>query len=169
MSAGEWAQSVCGAVGAWRGEMEAIVEDVRTPPAVGAPAPRSRSRRRRRDGGFVRAGLERAVAGDEDARHGHRQRRRPDTPQGEEAAQQVSDWADSAARRSRAAQDSLDEEAETLEEAVDQLTGAASAIGSVLAGGVQTIADVARLDPELAAALRESSTCQQLQEEQSST
>ena len=33
VAAGEWAQSVCGAVGVWRGEMEAIVEDVRTPSA----------------------------------------------------------------------------------------------------------------------------------------
>src|SRR4029078_1701706 len=33
--AGEWAQSVCGAVGVWRGEFEAIIEDIRTPAAFG--------------------------------------------------------------------------------------------------------------------------------------
>ena len=31
--AGEWAQNACGAVGVWRGELEAIVEDIRTPSA----------------------------------------------------------------------------------------------------------------------------------------
>ena len=33
VSAGEWAQNVCGSVGAWRGQVEAIVDDVRTPSA----------------------------------------------------------------------------------------------------------------------------------------
>ena len=32
--AGEWAQNVCGAVGVWRGELESIVDDIRTPSAV---------------------------------------------------------------------------------------------------------------------------------------
>ena len=34
VTAGEWAQNVCGSVGAWRGELEAIVDDIRTPSAV---------------------------------------------------------------------------------------------------------------------------------------
>ena len=43
--AGEWAQNVCGAVGVSRGELEGIVEDVRTPselerPRLDAEAPR---------------------------------------------------------------------------------------------------------------------------------
>ena len=77
----------------------------------------------------------------------------------------MSDWADSALDDLEEAQDSLDDEADTLEESIEQLTGAARTIAAVLASGVQTIADVARLDPELAAALRDSSTCQQLREE----
>ena len=89
----------------------------------------------------------------------------PDTPEGEEAAEQVSDWADSALDDLEEAQDSLDEEADSLEEAIDQLTDAAEAIASALASGVQTITDVAQLDPALAAALRDTSTCQQLREE----
>ena len=78
----------------------------------------------------------------------------PDTPQGEEAAERVSDWADSAQDELEEAQDSLDEEADTLEESIEQLTDAAGAIGTVLASGVQTIAEVSRLDPELAARVR---------------
>jgi ABC-type transporter Mla subunit MlaD len=77
----------------------------------------------------------------------------------------VSDWADSALGELEDAQDSLDEEADSLEEAVEQLTGAAGAIASTLASGTATVVDVARLDPELADALRDSSTCQQLREE----
>jgi hypothetical protein len=93
----------------------------------------------------------------------------PDSPQGEEAATQVSDWADAAKSDLEDAQDALDTEADTLEDAVRQLTGAAGAIASTLASGVQTLVQVARLDPELAAALKDSSTCQQLREEESST
>ena len=33
--AGEWAQSVCGAVGVWRGEIKAAVADVRLARAIG--------------------------------------------------------------------------------------------------------------------------------------
>jgi hypothetical protein len=43
------------------------------------------------------------------------------------------------------------------------------AIRSALATGVHTLSQAAALDPELAAAFRESSTCQQLREEQGST
>ena len=40
-------------------------------------------------------------------------------------------------------------------------------IGGVLVSGVQTITDVAELDPALAVALSNSSTCEQLREETS--
>ena len=52
-----------------------------------------------------------------------------------------------------------------VEKSLQQLTGAAGALRTALVGGVQTIADVARLDPALASALRDSSTCKQLREE----
>jgi hypothetical protein len=67
--------------------------------------------------------------------------------------------------KARDAQDSLDEEADSLEQAIEQLTGAARAIGTVLAGGVQTVAEVTRLDPELARTALDTSTCQQLHAE----
>ncbi len=91
----------------------------------------------------------------------------PDTAQGEEAADQVAEWANSASDDLEEAQDSLDDEADSLEQAIEQLTGAAGAIGSVLASGVRTVAEVVQLDPELASALQASSTCQQLREETS--
>ena len=63
------------------------------------------------------------------------------------------------------AQDSLDEEAETIGESIAQLASAAGAIRVTLAEGLRTLADVARLDPALAAALNDSSTCGELREE----
>ena len=90
MTAGEWAQNVCGAVGVWRGQIEAIVEDIRTPSgrrrggrgaAVGDAAGPNRPRA---DGS--RAG--RAGDGDDGRRHG--QRGHPDTPKGRRRPTQVS-------------------------------------------------------------------------------
>jgi hypothetical protein len=163
VTAGEWAQSTCGAVGVWRGEMEDIVEELRTPstfPAAGSEEPQSETPQGRT--GFVRAvqATDTMIKGIDNAGT-------PNTPEGAEAARLISDWSDSALDDLEEAQDSLDEEADSVEESITQLTNAARAIGAALASGVQTIADVARTDPELAQALQESSTCQQLQEETS--
>jgi hypothetical protein len=166
VAAGEWAQSACGAVGVWRGEMEDIVEELRTPstfPASGAEEPQSETPQGRT--GFVRVGLERAVRATDTMIQGIDNAGTPDTPEGEQAAKLISDWSESALDDLEKAQDSLDEEADSIEESITQLTEAARAIGAVLASGVQTIADVGRVDPELAAAVQESSTCQQLREE----
>jgi len=112
-----------------------------------------------------RKGLERAIQATETLVTGIDNAGTPDTAEGDEAAQLVGDWADSALSELEDAEDSLDEEADSLEESIEQLTGAARAIASTLTSGVQTITEVARLDPELASALQDSSTCQQLREE----
>ena len=67
------------------------------------------------------------------------------------------------------AQNSLDSEATTLEESIAQFTTATGALASTLTGGVKTFADIAAGDPELARAFKDSTTCQLLREEQSST
>jgi hypothetical protein len=166
--AGEWAQSACGAAAVWRGEIESIVEDIRTPNAsstAGGEEPQSETPQGRT--GFVRKGLERAVQATETMVTGIENAGVPDTPEGDEAAELLSDWAGSSLDDLEEAQDSLDEEADSLEDAIEQVAGAVGAIGSVLGNGVQTFAEVARLDPELSAALQDSSTCQQLREEES--
>jgi hypothetical protein len=168
VTAGEWAQNTCGAVGVWRGEIEAIVDDIRTPSSTstaGGEEPQSETPQGR--AGFVRKGLERAVQATETLVEGIDNAGIPDTAQGEEAAGLVSDWADSALGDLEDAEDSLDEEADSLEASIEQLTEAAGAIASTLRSGVQTIADIAQLDPDVASALQESSTCQQLREETS--
>jgi len=166
--AGEWAQSVCGAVGVWRGEFEAVIEDIRTPAAfgdAGVDEPQSETPQTRR--GFVRAGLEVAVQATDTLVEGVDNAGVPDTPGGEQAAQQVSDWAGSSKDDLEQAQDSLDDEADTLEEGIEQLTGAARTIASVRVSGLETLNQVVSTDPALGAALEASSTCQQLREETS--
>ena len=165
--AGEWAQSVCGAVGVWRGELEAIIDDIRDPAAVGNTGddePQSETPQSRR--GFIRAGLEVAVQATDTLVEGIDNAGAPDTPQGQQAAQQVSDWAGSSKDDLEEAQDSLDAEADTLEDAIRQLTTAAGALGTTLASGVRTFTAVAASDPAIAAALRDSSTCQELRKKE---
>ena len=168
VAAGEWAQSVCGTVAVWRGELESIVEDIRTPTSAGSGSEEPQSETPQGRTGFVRQGLERAVQATETMVEGVENAGTPDTPQGEEVAQVVSSWADEALDDLEEAEDSLDEEADSLEESIEQFTQAAGAIGSVLASGTRTVADITRADPELAVLLRNASTCQQLDEETSS-
>ena len=113
----------------------------------------------------MRVGLERAVQATETMIEGIDNAGIPDTPQGEEAAEQVDEWAGAALENLEEAEDVLDEEAETLEGSIEQLVRGVGELGSSLAGGVQAVVDVARVDPALAAALRGSSTCMELQEE----
>jgi len=167
--AGQWAQSVCGSIGVWRGQMESIVDEVRQAPATGSlgtEEPQSQTPRGRT--AVVREGLERGIQATESLVTGIGNAGAPDTDQGDAAAQQVSSWADTSLASLEKAQDSLDEEADTPQDAIAQLAGAAGAIRVAILSGFETMHDVALLDPELAAAANESSTCQELREEQGS-
>ena len=167
--AGEWADSVCGSVAVWRGEIESIVDEIRQPSATGSTGtaePQSETPQSRT--GFVRTGLERTVRATQTMITGIDNAGVPDTPQGEQAANAISGWADATHNDLEDAQDSLDQEADTLADAIAQLTDAARAITGSVTSGVKAVADVSRTDPELAAALRDSSTCQQLREETTS-
>jgi hypothetical protein len=168
VTAGEWAQNVCGSVGAWRGELEAIVDDIRTPSAASTAGEEPQSETPQGRTGFVRKGLERTVGAAETLVEGIDNAGVPDTSQGQEAAGLVSDWANSSLDDLDQAQDALDEEADSLEEAIEQFRDATGAIAATLVAGVQTLNDVARLDPALEAALNDSSTCQQVREETAS-
>jgi hypothetical protein len=166
VSAGEWAQSVCGSVGVWRGQIEAIVDEVRNAPSrgsLGVEEPQSETDQGRRI--FVRGGLELAVGATQTLVDTLDDAGIPDTPNGEEAVNQLTGWADSAHDELDEAEQSLEAEADTLEEAVTQLTTAVESLGSVLASGVLTLAEIARTDPELAVALRDASTCRHLRGE----
>ena len=169
VAAGEWADTVCGAVAVWRGQIESIVDGIRDPDAsgsLGVEEPQSETPQGRTT--FIRDGLEQTVEATETMITGIGNAGVPDTAQGAQSANAISGWADATLDDLEDAQDSLDNEADTLEEAIGQLTDAARAITGAVTGGVKAVADVARTDPELAAALRDSSTCQQLREETTS-
>lgn len=165
VTAGEWAQNVCGAVGAGRGELESIVEDIRTPSAVSTAGEEPQSETPQGRTGFIRKGLERGVQATETMVEGVDNAGTPDTENGEEAADDMSTWAEGALDDIEEAQDSLDDEADSPGESIQQLTAAARTMAEVFVSGAQTLTEVARLDPELAAAIQDSSTCQQVREE----
>ena len=169
VSAGDWADDVCGSVAVWRGEIELVVDSIRNPEAggsLGAEEPQSETPQGRT--ALIRDGLERTVRATATMITGIDNAGVPDTPQGEQATNAISGWADATRNDLEDAQDSLDQEADTLADAIAQLTDAARAITGAVTSGVKAVADVARTDPELAAALRDSSTCQQLREETTS-
>jgi hypothetical protein len=165
VTAGEWAQNVCGAVGTWRGEFEAIVEDIRTPSANSTAGEEPQSETPQGRTGFVRKGLERGVQATKTMVEGIDNAGVPDTENGEQAADNVSVWAERALGDLEEAQDSLDEESDTIEESIDQFKEATGVIGGALVSGVQTLGTVAELDPALVVAFRDTSACQQLREE----
>lgn len=169
VSAAEWAQNTCGVVGTWRGEMEDIIDGIRQPPATGTGVEEPQSETPQGTTGLVRTGLERSIEATDTLVTGIDDAGTPESPKGTEAAQLISQWATTSRTALEQAQDALDHEAPTLEEAIAQYAAAAQAIRSVLTTGVHTLAQVAALDPELAAAVQTSSTCKQLREEQAST
>ena len=166
VTAGEWAQNVCGTVGVWRGELKSIVEDVRTPSAVAptgeepqSETPQGRTGLRARRAGprpsspqtlSLRASTTRASpirrrarkrtsrypTGRTRRRTTSRRRRTPSTRSPTPSRSRSTRWREQRGH-----------------------------VRTALTSGVQTIASVARLDPALAAALRESSNCKQLREE----
>ena len=115
VSAGEWAQNVCGSVGVWRGELESIVEDLRSPSSLVTVGEEPQSETPQGRTGFIRVALEDSVQAAETLVEGVDNSGIPDTPEGPDAAAQVSDWADSAQSDLEDAQDALDDEADSLD------------------------------------------------------
>lgn len=163
VTAAEYADNVCGAVGVWRGSIEAVVDDIRTPPALGdlgVEEPQSETPQGRT--GFVRAGLERAVDATSTLTQAVARSGVPDSPQGEQVAGQFQDWANGAEAELQEASDALDDEPDSLEQALEATAAAASAMGSTLRSGVRTVAEAAGTDPDLTRAFRTSDACAEL-------
>jgi hypothetical protein len=162
--AGEWAHDVCAAVGVWRGEAEAISESFRLSAESneqtegGAQTPEGKL-------GAAQHALERAIESVDTLVEAIDRAGIPDTAQGDQAAEQVSAWANGAKNDLEEAEDRLDDEGDSLEDDIENVTEAARRIAGVLESGRQVIASVAASDPELEAAFRDSSTCQELRAE----
>jgi hypothetical protein len=162
VSAAEWADNVCAAVEVRRGTVEEIVTDLRL-----AGTPQAGDDQQEELRGSFRLALERTVRATETMVEGLSLAGVPDTPGGVQAAEQMASWADQATEDLEDAQATLDEGAEDFQESVAVTVDAGGAIIETVAGGVQTVVDIAQLDPELGAALRDSETCQTLRGERS--
>jgi hypothetical protein len=156
VAASAWAGGVCEAVAVWRGELETIVGGFRTPGQPSADATREEQR------GSIRLALERTVSATDTLAEGIENAGVPDTPEGEQAAGAVQQWAD-------VAHDDLEDSLEALEDAegdarstVEALAAATRAVAGTLAGGVQALGEAVRTDPELLAAFRDAEGCEQL-------
>jgi hypothetical protein len=162
--AGEWTQDVCAAVGVWRGEAEAISESFRLSSEsneqteTAAPTPEGKL-------GAAQIALERAIEAADTLVEAIERAGTPETAGGEQAAEQVSNWANGAKNDLEAAEDLLDEEPDSLEDDLERVSEISRLIGGVLESGRQVLATVGTADPELQAAFGDSSTCQQLREE----
>jgi hypothetical protein len=168
VTASEWVDSVCGAVGVWRGEMRSIVKDVRLAPAYGGSSDEPQSEVKRGRVTALRQGLDNAVRATQTMATAVDNAGIPDTPEGETAAGSVANWANASADRLQDAQVALDSKPDSLEEAVDNLATVTTAFRETLTSAVSTMTGVVKTDPQLAAAALSSTTCRQMNEEEDS-
>jgi hypothetical protein len=168
VSALEWADNVCGTVLVWRGEMESIVDGVRSSGDASASGTESGAESPQGRSGSVRTGLEQALLATETMVEGIAQAGIPDTPSGENVADALAIWAEDAVEELEDAQDALAEDTDTTREELEQLAGAVGTLVDVYTSGGQAIANAAVADARLLGALRQSPKCQQLAEEVSS-
>lgn len=156
VAASEWADGVCGAVAVWRGQLETIVGGFRTPGQPSADATREEQR------GSIRLALERTVSATDTLAEGIENAGIPDTPEGEQAAEAVRQWAD-------VAHEDLEDSLEALEDAegdarttVEAMAAATRVLAGTLAAGVRALGEAVRTDPELLGAFRDAESCGQL-------
>ena len=143
--------------------------DVRLARAIGGTTEEPQSQTKQAGNSRVRQGLESSVRATKTMVIGIDDAGTPDAPQGEEAAKQVSDWADASVSSLEDAQDALEDEPDTLEQALQQLRGATDAIAVTLKSGV---ADGRRRCSSRSGArgrVTDSSTCQQLRKKERSS
>ena len=143
--------------GVWRGEFEAIVEDIRTPSASAPAGEEPQSETPQGRTGLIRKGLERGVQATETLVEGIDNAGVPDTPEGRAKRQRRSPTGPTRPSDDlEEAEDSLDEEADSLE-AVDRATHGGSR-GDRLArspAACRRSPTSLELDPALAAAFRD--------------
>jgi hypothetical protein len=161
-----WADDVCGAVGAWEGQLEAIGDDLAE----------NNFAARENDGGsgdhveatiFVREAIDRAVdATDQTLQEGLERSGIPDVGNGEQATRILAAWAQSTENDLLAVEDTLDRSPDTPSAAYVSLRGAVTALERSALAGRAAFRQVAALDPELADALEESGNCEELMREE---
>ena len=166
VSASDWADDVCGSVGAWEGQLESLRDELG----------QSNYGARRNDGGtgdsvertlVVSGAIDRAVQITNDTLgEGLPRAGIPDVGQGEQASQILQDWADKTesdlrARSSRSTTMPTRRVARSARSAVRSELSRSAAVD-----GRAAFKQVSELDPELADALESSGNCQELMKEQ---
>jgi hypothetical protein len=161
-----WADDVCGTVGAWEGQIEAIGDEVALN-NVGA---------RRNDGGsgdhvegtvYVREALDRVIdATEETLQEGLKRAGSPDVSQGEQASLILRNWAQDTENDLHAVRVALKASPDTTAAAFRGLGAAVTALEQSAVAGRAAFRQVAALDPELASAIEEENECEELQREE---
>ena len=164
--ASNWAGDVCGTIGAWEGQIEAIADGLRTANSAVRP----------HDGGsgdevegtlLMRAALTRAIqATDLTLQEGLERAGIPDADGGEQASQLLIDWAQDTKEGLRSARATIERDADSTTAALEALGYASSVLSQAQVQGRETFEQIADLDPELEQALSEAEECTILQEQQ---
>ena len=164
--ASNWADDVCGAVGAWEGQLEAIGDSINLS-NVGA---------RRNDGGsgdsvegtiYVRQAVDRARQATNDTlQEGLRRAGIPEGNGGVQASAALLDWAQVTENALIAAEQSMRQKPNTTSAAFASLGTAVKALESSAVAGRAAFVTAAATDPAIADALTGSRNCSKLMEDQ---
>ena len=166
VKASNWADDVCGTVGSWEGQLEAIGDDVKLS-NVGA---------RQSDGAsgdsvegtiYVRQAVDRAIQATNDTlQEGLRRAGIPEGNGGAQAAAALLDWAQVTENALLAAQQSMRQKPNTTSAAFASLGTAVKALESSAVAGRAAFVTAAATDPAIADALTGSRNCSKLMEDQ---
>ena len=158
----QWADDVCGTVGAWEGQLKAIREDLR----------HNNWASRRSDGGTgdsneqivtVRSATDRAIrATQQTLQEGLKRAGIPDSGQGTAAAAIMHDWANATEHSLRVTKAVIKEKPTSVAEGFASLIPPYTAIAHSAVAGRAAFAKVAALDADLSDALDRSGNCRRL-------
>jgi hypothetical protein len=166
VSASRWADDVCGSVGAWEGQLEAIGDEVQ----------QSNYGAHRNDGGsgdsverriFVRDAIDRAIQATRDPlREGLKRAGLPDTSGGVASAAIIRAWALKTEHDLRVAKQTLRNDVDTNSQAAAALELAVNALKQSAVNGRLAFQQAGSRDTDLANAFGASDNCTELQKEQ---
>ena len=161
-----WADAVCGAVGAWEGDLHAIRDEYQ----------RNSYAARMHDGGSgdsvegrvtLRESVDRAIRVTEDTlQEGLKRAGNPDVSNGEQASATLRAWAQRTEHNLRVAKQELKHRPDSTSDAYALVVTQASALVRSILDGRAAFNQVSQSDPDLASAFNASRRCQELKEGQ---
>jgi hypothetical protein len=162
--ASQWADTTCGAVGAWAGDLQAIRDEYQ----------RNNYAARQNDGGSgdsveelitLRDVVNRAIRATEDTlQEGLKRAGNPDVSQGQQASATLRAWAQQTEHNLRLAKQQLKQRPKSVTEAYSLYVTQATALARSLQQGRAAFTQAASLDPALSDAFDGSRNCSELKE-----